>query len=303
MSDTVQARPVAVIGAGAIGLALASAMARSGHSVSICGARQRIDEVRITESGVAKGWAVNHLGSPRDARTASTVIVAVKAHHTAAIGDWLCAFDHPNTTVIVAQNGVEQRERVTPYLSRAEIVPAVMYLNVERTAPGEATLRRVGDTDLAVGTDPASLAVAAALIGGGMRVVTESDLVTVAWAKLLTNITANPLTALTGRRAEVMRDVEIADLARALMAEAAMIGRAEGAALTDAHVDRALGWLQNVPEGSTTSMRQDRLAGRAMEHDALTGAILRAGDRHGIPAPTNRIIYALLNAVRDEVTP
>jgi len=40
-----------------------------------------------------------------------------------------------------------------------------------------------------------------------------------------------------------------------------------------------------------------------MEHDALTGAILRAGDRHGIPAPTNRIIYALLNAVRDEVTP
>ena len=178
-----------------------------------------------------------------------------------------------------------------------------MVRNVERTAPGEATLRRVGDTDLAVGTDPASLAVAATLIGGGMRVVTESDLVTVAWAKLLTNITANPLTALTGRRAEVMRDVEIADLARALMAEAAMIGRAEGAALTDAHVDRALGWLQNVPEGSTTSMRQDRLAGRAMEHDALTGAILRAGDRHGIPAPTNRIIYALLNAVRDEVTP
>ena len=292
---------VAVIGAGAIGLSLASAIARTGQRVTICGGRQPVADVRITESGETASWPVQYREHPTRPTGAMTVIVAVKAHHTAAIGEWLRAFDAPTTTVVVAQNGVEQRERVAPFLREANIVPAIVYLNVERTAPGAATLRRVGAADLAVGTDPASVAVAAALTEGGMRVATESDLVTVAWAKLLTNITANPMTALTGRRADVMRDTGIAELARSVMIEAATIGRAEGAKLTDADVDRALTWLKNVPEGSTTSMREDRLAGRAMEHDALTGAVLRAGERHGIPAPTNRIIYSLLNAIRPEV--
>ena len=292
--------PVAVIGAGAIGLSLASALARAGRAITVCGGRDPVDRIEITEDGTAEAWPVRHVTDPADIAGHTTAIVAVKAHGTAAVADWLRALAHPGTTVLVAQNGVEHRERVLPYVGPARIVPGVVYLNVERTAPGRAILRRVGALDLALPDDAAATALAAELNAGRMRTSTEPDLKTVAWAKLLTNITANPLTALTGRRAEVMRDPGIERIARRIMTEAVAVGRADGAALTDDHVERAVHWLQHVPEGSTTSMREDRLAGRPLESDALTGAVVRAAERHGVEVPANRFVLALLSAIKPE---
>jgi 2-dehydropantoate 2-reductase len=294
-------RPVAVIGAGAIGLSLASALARAGRSITVCGGRKPVDRIEITEDGIPQTWPVRHVTDPADIAGHATAIVAVKAHHTAAVADWLHALARPDTTVLVAQNGVEQRERVMPYVGPARIVPGVVYLNVERTAPGRAILRRVGALDVALPDDAAGAALAAELNAGKMRTSTEADLKTVAWAKLLSNITANPLTALTGRRAEVMRDPGIERIARRIMTEAVTVGRADGAALTDDHVERAMHWLQHVPEGSTSSMREDRLAGRPLEYDALTGAVVRAAEHHGVDVPVNRFVLALLAAIEPEV--
>lgn len=301
MNQLANNEPVALIGAGAIGLSLASALAGTGRPITVCGGRKPIDHIEITEDGIPETWPVQHVTDPADIAEHTTAIVAVKAHHTPAVADWLRALARPEVTVLVAQNGVEHRERVLPHVGPAQIVPSVVYLNVERTEPGHAILRRVGALDVVVPDDAASAALAAELNAGGMRTSTEADFTTVAWTKLLTNITANPLTALTGRRAEVMRDPEIERIARRIMAEAVEVGRADGAALTDEHVDRAMHWLQHVPEGSTTSMREDRLAGRPLEYDALTGAVARAAERHGIDVPANRFVLALLSAIEPEV--
>ncbi|WP_329223260.1 2-dehydropantoate 2-reductase [Streptomyces sp. NBC_01485] len=297
MNPLASQRPVAVIGAGAIGLSLASALARTGRPVTVCGGREPVHHIEVTEDGVAETWPVRHVSDPADIAGYTAAIVAVKAHQTAAVADWLRALAHPDATVLVAQNGVEQRERVLPYVGPAHVVPGVVYLNCERTSPGRVILRRAGALDVAVPDDPAGVALADELNTGRMRTAVEPDLKTVAWTKLLTNITANALTALTGRRADMMRDPEIERIARNIMAEAVQVGRADGAALTEAHVDRAVHWLQHVPPGSTTSMREDRLAGRPLEHDALTGAVVRAAERHGIDVPTNRFVLALLSAI------
>ena len=45
----------------------------------------------------------------------------------------------------------------------------------------------------------------------------------------------------------------------------------------------------------------DRLAGRHMEIEALTGAIVAAGERHRIATPVNRTLLMLLRAVNDAV--
>jgi len=41
----------------------------------------------------------------------------------------------------------------------------------------------------------------------------------------------------------------------------------------------------------------DRLAGRPLEVEALTGAIVAAGERHGIATPLNRALLVLLRAI------
>jgi 2-dehydropantoate 2-reductase len=50
-----------------------------------------------------------------------------------------------------------------------------------------------------------------------------------------------------------------------------------------------------------TSMYFDRLAGRELEVEALTGAIVAAGERLGVPTPLNAALLALLRAVSDGV--
>jgi hypothetical protein len=58
--------------------------------------------------------------------------------------------------------------------------------------------------------------------------------------------------------------------------------------------ERSVALLQELPAGTPTSMLADRLAGRALEHDALTGAVLRAATRHLIQAPQVEALHALL---------
>jgi 2-dehydropantoate 2-reductase len=48
-----------------------------------------------------------------------------------------------------------------------------------------------------------------------------------------------------------------------------------------------------------TSMYFDRVAGKTFEVEALTGAIVAAGERHGIPTPLNRVLLTLLRAINE----
>ena len=52
----------------------------------------------------------------------STAIFAVKAYQTDSAAAWLRAVANPAATVLVAQNGVEHRQRVAPYVGDAQVV-------------------------------------------------------------------------------------------------------------------------------------------------------------------------------------
>jgi 2-dehydropantoate 2-reductase len=57
--------------------------------------------------------------------------------------------------------------------------------------------------------------------------------------------------------------------------------------------------LAGLPDHVGSSMLYDRLAGRSLEYDALNGAVVRIGARHGVPAPLNRAMVALLGAISE----
>jgi 2-dehydropantoate 2-reductase len=50
-------------------------------------------------------------------------------------------------------------------------------------------------------------------------------------------------------------------------------------------------------------MLYDRLAGLPLEHDYITGAVIRTAEQHGIDVPLNRAIYALVNALSHAPAP
>ena len=74
--------------------------------------------------------------------------------------------------------------------------------------------------------------------------------------------------------------------------EGAAVARAEGAPIEPGEV---LDELWEAHAGLTSSLQRDVAAGRPNELDAIAGAVLRAGERHGIGCPT---IAALTDAIR-----
>jgi len=69
----------------------------------------------------------------------------------------------------------------------------------------------------------------------------------------------------------------------ACVQEGVAVARAEGAEIDPAVV---FGEFDVLHDGFGTSMQRDVAAGREPELDAIPGAVLRAGERHGIACPT-----------------
>ncbi|HEX4212836.1 MAG TPA: 2-dehydropantoate 2-reductase [Candidatus Dormibacteraeota bacterium] len=285
---------VTVVGAGAIGAVAAEAAAAAGHEVTL-GVRTPIDRLVVETDGVAREVPLRVASDPAQVEGADWVLLAVKGQDSAAAAPWLARLSGPETPVAVLQNGVDHEERVRRLAPAAPVLPVLVYIAAERLGPGRVVHRLGGRFQVPAGD--LALRFRDLMSGGGMEVEPVDDFLTAAWRKLLGNVAANPLTALTESRIGVMRDPSMGELARGLLEEAVEIGRAEGARLEPDDIDRTMEDFAGYPPDSGSSMLYDRIARRPLEHELITGAVVRAADRHGIAAPRNRTILALLRAL------
>jgi 2-dehydropantoate 2-reductase len=291
--DRPDAQPIAVIGTGSVGCMLAAHLHAAGCDIVACG-RAPLERLVMTLDGETTELKVAWAAEPAELPPLRYAVLATKIHHTAEVADWLGALP-PDGIVMAAQNGVDHRERVAP-LTAAAVVPTLVYPNAERIGPGRVRVRRTG-RGLVIPDDAAGRAVAGLFAGSGLEVQTAADFPTAAWEKLLYNVIANPLTALTGRPLEVLAAPAMAELGLKLAHETVDVARAEGANLSYEDARVALDWLLGLSGATPSSMLQDRLAGRRLEHAGLLGPVVALGRRHAVPTPLTGAILALLDAL------
>jgi 2-dehydropantoate 2-reductase len=283
---------IAVIGAGSVGCMLAAHLAAAGHGIVICG-RDPIERLVMTIDGETVEHKVAWAADPADLPPLRSAVLATKIHHTPDVAGWLAALPGDGI-VLAAQNGVDHRTRIEP-LTSAAVVPVLVYSNARRTGPGEVTVTPTG-RGIVVPDDMSGRAAAALFAGSGLDVEVVADFVTALWQKLLVNVMANPLTALTGRTTgELFEQPAMAALGLELALETVAVARAEGAALRVDDAREALAWFPTL-RGTRSSMLQDRTAGRTMEHQGLFAPVVALGERHDVPTPLTRAMLALLDA-------
>jgi 2-dehydropantoate 2-reductase len=302
MSETAsspQRASVAVIGLGSIGGVMAGCLRDADrHDVVAC-VRRPIERLTVERPEGTVEVALRALTDPRHATPVDWVLLATKAHHTASAAPWLARLCRPSTRVAVLQNGIDHAARVAPFIGEAAAVPVMVYFNGERLAEDRMRLRHGGNADMEVADDADGRAFAGLLAGTPLSVRLTADFKTQAWRKLLINAVANPVTCLTLRRQEVLRRPDIHALCLSVLDEAVAVARADGARLADDERASVMATLLTFPPEVGTSMYFDRLAGRPLEVEALTGAIVAAGQRLGIPTPLNGALLTLLRAVSD----
>jgi 2-dehydropantoate 2-reductase len=288
-----------VIGGGAIGGLTAAFAHEAGHDVTLC-LRAPLDELTLRTKGEVLRPDLRFVTRADEVPPVDWVFLTTKVQDTEGAAGWLRELCGPDTAVAVIQNGVDHAERIAPLApSGATILPTLAYMAVERVAPGRIVHYTGGELHVPEG--PSADRFMDLLAESRLTVRSVEDFRTAAWRKMFTNIAANPLTAILGQRMHILGDPEMRNLAQEILNEGLAVARAEGAQVDEEDVRRGLRANDAVPPDGGTSMLYDRLAGRPLEHEHITGAVVRAAERHGVDVPLNRMLLTLLRATDREL--
>lgn len=284
---------IAVIGPGAVGGTLAAWLAQNPeHDVTVC-VRTPFETLAVETPEGPISATPRVAASPAGLTPVDWVLVTTKTYDTDATWTWLDALVGPQTRVAILRNGVEHTAPFEGRIAAARLVPAVVDIPAERSAPGRVLQRRNGWIKVPAGAAGEAFAALFAPTPIALEVV--DDFVTEAWKKLALNC-AGAVNALVLKPAGIAHDEGAAQVMRSLVRECVAVGRAEGANLSDDLADQVIAGYRAADPGSVNSLHADRAAGRSMELDARNGVIVRRGAIHGIATPSNAMIVALLNA-------
>lgn len=281
---------VAVIGAGAIGASVGAWLIADRRLKVVFCTRTPFDELRVHAPDIVLESRPEVLTNSALARPADWVLVATKTYDASSAASWLDQLVTDRTHVAVLQNGVEHISRF-PDLSPRQILPVIVDIPAERSAPGSVYQRRNGS--MLVPTGENGDAFIDLFRKSPIAVQTTDDWITAAWRKLAINC-AGAVNALTLKPAGIANVPEVAEVMRGLVRECVLVGRAEGAQLPDSLAEEVVDHYRASPADSINSIHADRLAGRQMEADARNGIIARLGARHGIDAPLNSMAAIVL---------
>ena len=306
-------RPYLVLGAGAVGSALAAYLARSGHPVTAVARPDHAEAIRTQgglrvvsreESFLARLEATTRFPARLAPETVVLITVQAPDVETAVQEMGETARVHP---VVTWQNGIRAEETAAPFCPR--LYGGVVRFTATHLVPGEVRLRRPGQLILGKhprGEDPLAREIVADLNRAGFTAAVSPDIGADKALKLLVNLVSGPPVLLkrTGRD-PLLAWLQTAVLEEALRVFAAAGVRAEPASglgqTPEALLEhfRAGGSPPDTSGGVYNSTWQNLYHRRPrLENDFYHGEIVRLGQQTGVPTPVNARVLAVLEEVR-----
>jgi 2-dehydropantoate 2-reductase len=294
---------IAILGPGGVGGFLAAALARAGEPVTVIARDSTAelierDAIRVESVFLDSDFSARPAAVPRLTEAGATLVVATKATTLPAALDRV---DAEPAVVVPLLNGLDHMEVLRERFGSDRVVAGTIRVEADRPAPGRITQTSAFlRVDMAPATERVS-AFAAALERAGVPVDVRDSEPEVLWGKL---VRLNALACTTSAhdmplgpiRDDPDRRAELEGCIR----EAAAVADAEGASVDPAVVMKE---LDGVHATLGTSMQRDIAAGRPPELDAIPGAVMRAGARHGIATPTIARLYDAIAARLSAVAP
>jgi 2-dehydropantoate 2-reductase len=296
---------ILIMGAGAVGLFYGARLQQAGEEVYYCARGENLRALREHGLEVTSFKGDFHLrikatGDPREFAPYELILFCVKSYDTVATARLLEGCLAEGGAVMTLQNGVENEEALCTVLPRESVMGGNARVGAELTAPGRLRHTASGIIEfgeLDGGETPRALRMAEAFKRAGILGQLTHDLKSVRWMKLMGNNGTNTVSALTHcTLGEMFAGPEGAALVHRLMAETAMVGRAEGARISDDDVEKYYNIARGFSEAHAikTSTLQDLERGKRLEYDAISGAVVRAARRHGLSVPATETVHALL---------
>jgi 2-dehydropantoate 2-reductase len=296
---------VAVLGSGGIGGYYGTLLARSGHDVAFIARGAHLEAMQRRGLTVRTSEGESTIPVTASADTASIgtvdlVLFSVKSYDTATAAQALTPLMARDTAVITFQNGLDNVEAITAVAGSEAVLAGAVYATLQLVGPG-VILRTGGEGKVVFGELSGILTERVQRIGGAFRRSgipheVTNDIRRVLWDKFLFITGIGGVTALARSGiGPLLASAAGRSLLHAACAEIIAVAQAEGAHLQPAAADAVLAQAATLPALWRSSMARDLEEGRHLEVDALSGAVVRRGIKHGIPTPVHQTIVACLS--------
>jgi 2-dehydropantoate 2-reductase len=314
---------VGIMGAGSVGCYLGGALAVSGVSV-VCIGRDRV-RAEIAEHGLttvdlegvkrrAPAERAVFSGDVEALATCDAVLCCVKSGQTASVAEELARALPKGALIVSAQNGVGNAEVLRGPLEGRSVLAGIVGFNVRSLGNGVFHQLTTGPLVVESSDHRALPELASALRTAGFEVEVTPNVRGMQWSKLIMNL-ANAVNALSGvPTQQMLRSRGYRKVLRAVMGEALGVMRQAGVPTArigplpvqlfpvvlglPTPIFRVLARTQlKVDPEARASMWEDLSRNRDTEVEHLNGAIVQLAEKHGLDAPVNRRLVALVHEV------
>lgn len=310
-----------VFGAGAVGGFVGGMVARGGSDVSLVARGVHLSALQANGLKIVtpdEEFAVDVPATdrPADLGVQDVVFLSAKAHALTVAAEAMRPLIGPDTVVVSAQNGipfwyfhahggeldghtlqtVDPGGRIATAIGNERVIGCVITSSNTVEAPG--VVRNIGNRVFALGEPDGSQSgrlaeISALLEAAGLSAPSGGDIRSEVWVKMWGNVSFSPMAVLTmSKLGPLVEGEDLRALGVAIMEEVQTVGEALGVEFTSTIESRLEGTRRVA--GHKTSILQDLEAGRPMEVDGITGAVVELGRLVGVETPMIDLIYALM---------
>jgi 2-dehydropantoate 2-reductase len=283
----------AILGAGAIGGLIATALGSLGEEVVLIVRQQNLADYPESWTLERPSGTITAAAKVTDRliEFADVLWIATKTYQLESA---LAAVESEPGIVVPLLNGMDHVAVLRERFGHDRIVPATIGVEAERSAPGRFVQRSAVHLNVAAQGRPILEGAIAGLQGLGFICRFISSEPTLLWSKVCFLEPLALTTSASGKNlGEVLADPEWKVKLDSAIREACAVAEKESAQVDSETIVAA---FAGYPATLRASMAKDLVAGRRLELDGIAGPVVRGGIRHGVPTPVTESLVNMIEA-------
>ncbi|WP_321795973.1 ketopantoate reductase family protein [Caballeronia sp. J97] len=305
---------IAILGAGALGCAIGSTLTEGGHETWLIDRSpahvnaMRRDGLLVDDADGSRRIEVRAATHAADVGATDLIVVLVKSFHTDSAMRGALELIGPNTLVLSLQNGLGHEDVLAEIVGRNRVLAGKTYVGGVLRGPGHiqrgvsGKLTYIGELDGQITSRAQS--IAKEFNASNLETRVSDNILGTMWDKLLINVATGALTGITRLAyGQLYKEPILKATALAAVSEAMAVAKAAGIELSMIEADEA--WnlaAEGLPPAFKTSMLQSLEKGSVTEIDFINGAVVRWGERLGVPTPVNSTLVACIKGIERAMT-
>lgn len=299
---------IAVIGAGAMGSIYGGHLSLHNDVYLIDTNQEIVDHINnngliLQENGSDVTYHPTAVSSSQGLEPADLIILFVKSLFSRAALSSSQNLIGPNTYLMTLQNGSGHEDILAEFVPKNRIIIGTTEDNGAVLAPGHIRRGGTGKTNIGMLTEDEENFLPElkdVLDSCGFQGYIHTNIQQLIWNKLFTNVSLSAVTGVLQVPIGFIAANEHAwNLTCQLIHEAVAVAHGLGLEADEAKITEDVKQVSvNSPNG-ITSICADIKNGRKTEVDTISGSVVRASKKCGIPAPTHEMIVELVHAMEE----